>query len=114
MVTTTLRMALRNDTVRYSMSVKVSLVCKMNGTGILKIRLQSKQISIVYFKPRAQTNLNLLYYKCCFITPGSYIISDKVYTNLIVVAFPNKHLKKSNAACFYTPVVLKLLIIVQM
>ena len=25
-----------------------------------------------------------------------------------------KHLKKSNAACFYTPVVLKLLIIVQM
>ena len=26
----------------------------------------------------------------------------------------NKHLKKSNAACFYTPVVLKLLIIVQM
>ena len=27
---------------------------------------------------------------------------------------PNKHLKKSNAACFYTPIVLKLLIIVQM
>ena len=26
----------------------------------------------------------------------------------------NKHLKKSNAACFYTPIVLKLLIIVQM
>ena len=25
-----------------------------------------------------------------------------------------KHLKKSNAACFYTPIVLKLLIIVQM
>ena len=25
-----------------------------------------------------------------------------------------KHLKKSNAACFYTPAVLKLLIIVQM
>ena len=25
-----------------------------------------------------------------------------------------KHLKKSNAACFYTPTVLKLLIIVQM
>ena len=28
--------------------------------------------------------------------------------------FTTKHLKKSNAACFYTPVVLKLLIIVQM
>ena len=26
----------------------------------------------------------------------------------------NKHLKKSNAACFYTPIVLKLSIIVQM
>ena len=26
----------------------------------------------------------------------------------------SKHLKKSNAACFYTPIVLKLLIIVQM
>ena len=26
----------------------------------------------------------------------------------------NKHLKKSNAACFYTPIVLKLLVIVQM
>ena len=26
----------------------------------------------------------------------------------------NKHLKKSNAACFYTPIVLKLLIVVQM
>ena len=25
-----------------------------------------------------------------------------------------KHLKKSNAACFYTPIVLKLLVIVQM
>ena len=25
-----------------------------------------------------------------------------------------KHLKKSNAACFYTPIVLKLLIIIQM
>ena len=29
-----------------------------------------------------------------------------------VVAY--KHLKKSNAACFYTPIVLKLLIVVQM
>ena len=26
----------------------------------------------------------------------------------------DKHLKKSNTACFYTPIVLKLLIIVQM
>ena len=31
-----------------------------------------------------------------------------------VDAKSNKHLKKSNAACFYTPIVLKLLIIVQM
>ena len=30
------------------------------------------------------------------------------------VCISNKHLKKSNAACFYTPIVLKLLIIVQM
>ena len=28
--------------------------------------------------------------------------------------FWSKHLKKSNAACFYTPIVLKLLIVVQM
>ena len=32
--------------------------------------------------------------------------------NLNIVVY--KHLKKSNAACFYTPIVLKLLIIVQM
>ena len=33
---------------------------------------------------------------------------------LLIKLFWNKHLKKSNAACFYTPIVLKLLIIVQM
>ena len=32
----------------------------------------------------------------------------------LVLSVETKHLKKSNAACFYTPVVLKLLIIVQM
>ena len=31
-----------------------------------------------------------------------------------VLCEPNKHRKKSNAACFYTPIVSKLLIIVQM
>ena len=31
-----------------------------------------------------------------------------------VVCKKTKHLKKSNAACFYTPIVLKLLIVVQM
>ena len=41
------------------------------------------------------------------LCPAPERLQDKTFT-------PTKHLKKSNAACFYTPIVLKLLSIVQM
>ena len=43
-------------------------------------------------------------------------ISKNVFAMFIVCVTEQvtKHLKKSNAACFYTPIVLKLLIVVQM
>ena len=44
-----------------------------------------------------------------FVSPELSSVRDYVITHSV-----HKHLKKSNAACFYTPVVLKLLIIVQM
>ena len=38
----------------------------------------------------------------------------RIFHFCILVAKSYKHLKKSNAACFYTPIVLKQLIVVQM
>ena len=55
---------------------------------------------------------NIYFYICksiCFAQVYVFVYA-KVYT----VYKTYKHLKKSNAACFYTPIVLKLLIIVQM
>ena len=49
-----------------------------------------------------------------FILHTLDLASTEDSTKLISLSTENKHLKKSNAACFYTPVVLKLLIIVQM
>ena len=49
-------------------------------------------------------------------TESFCIGTDKLKLNFVLrnTGKTYKHLKKSNAACFYTPVVLKLLIIVQM
>ena len=47
------------------------------------------------------------------IEPYFLVYCCSIWTTIIAFS-PTKHLKKSNAACFYMPIVLKLLIIVQM
>ena len=45
---------------------------------------------------------------------SKYLVFREIHFLLIYFFVLNKHLKKSNAACFYTPIVLKLFIVVQM
>ena len=49
----------------------------------------------------------------CTLGKENFRLNYLKYKSYLAFVY-NKHLKKSNAACFYTPIVLKLLIIVQM
>ena len=51
----------------------------------------------------------------CFLLKHAQFRMNGVQLEILVIMqMETKHLKKSNAACFYTPIVLKLLIVVQM
>ena len=65
-------------------------------------------------KENSESRLQTLLIKDWFSEQPGNIITKKVCVINDKTLFYYKHLKKSNAACFYTPILSKLSIIVQM